>query len=102
MIPLLYRRTLHNEELTCLVLSRNDMNIYTAMHSPGNGKVGKVLQKGFSMAYNMCHRSNKVKEDVVILQSHSGTMNPGPHYEKWLRGKGRVYTYGGMKNYDSS
>jgi hypothetical protein len=56
------------------------MNINAAMYSSGNGEVGKALQKIFSMAYNMCHRSNKVTEGVVILRSHTSTLNAGPTF----------------------
>ena len=54
------------------------MNVNAAMYSSGNGEVGKVLQKGFSMAYNVCDRSNKVTEGVVLLHSHTGVVKAGP------------------------
>jgi hypothetical protein len=49
----------------------------SAKYSSGNGKVGKALQKGFDMAYNMCPRSNKVTLGVVILHNHTGIANAG-------------------------
>ena len=62
------------------------MNVDAAMYSSGNSEVGKALQKGISMAYNMCHSSNKVTEDVVLLHSHAGTMNAGPTLGKVASG----------------
>jgi hypothetical protein len=54
------------------------MNVNAAMYSSGKSEIRKALQKGFSMAYNMCHSSNKVTEGVVLLHSHTGTVNAGP------------------------
>jgi hypothetical protein len=66
------------EVLICLVLTRNDMNVNAAMYSSENGEVGNALQKGFNLAYNVYHRSNKVTEGVVLLHSHTGIVIASP------------------------
>ena len=70
MIPYLYSRTFQTEVLIRLVLTKNGTNVDSAMYSSGNGKVGKALQKGFGMAYNMCPRSKSYIRRGDIAQSH--------------------------------
>lgn|GEM_PF-3379951 len=77
MIPYPYSRTFQTGVLICLVLTKKGTNVDSAMYSSGNCKVGKTLQIGFDMAYNMCHKSNKVTLGVVILHNQTGIANAG-------------------------